>query len=419
MLLVLPIYALFPSPYTLFFLQALAGGAGAIVIFLLAKHLLRSELAATSLSLAYLLHPSLQRANLNLFQLGFHPDNFFPPLLLYSLYSLEKGRRYLATFFWLLALAVDERWAILLATLGLYLLLVKRERRFGTIMTALSILWFIAATKVIMPHFLRGQAPYYLLSFDQLLELRNLGLGNLASALIRYLLFLIGPLLLLPLADLPSLFIIMPMLLTFLAALSIQYHFPMNPASWHVNALLPIAFLSAILGMRRVMNLVKQPLKQHRLITLGPILVLLTTAFSTYWLGSLPFSRSIHPLRYAVDEEVAQSVKEVRALVPHEASLAASRYIGSNFTQQQTILLLLLRTRSSRQGTVARVMWRRAEYILIDINQHLRRGRLRTDRFDKGLLDLLLESEEYEVLYSDNNIWLFKKIAPTSYSRRG
>jgi hypothetical protein len=141
-------------------------------------------------------------------------------------------------------------------------------------------------------------------------------------------------------------------------------------------------------------------------------LVLLTTAFFTYWLGPLPFARTTHPLQYAVDEEVAQSVKEVRALIPQEASLSASWFIGSNFTQQRTILLL--QTKGWRQGTVDPAMWKRADYVLVDINPHLRNNRLWRDKFDRRLLNLLQRSEEYEVLYSKNNIWLFKKIAPTS-----
>lgn len=410
MILILPIYALFPTPYTLFFLQALAGGAGAFVIFLLAKDHLRSELAATCFALAYLLHPSLESANLNLFRWGFHPDNFFSPLLLCALYSFQKDKRYLAASFWVLALAVDEKYAILLIALGLYLLIVKREIRFGAIMTFLSIFWFITATQIVVPHFLGAKRPWYLSTIGEISKSES-GLGALALALVRYLLFVIGPLLLLPFADLPSLSVIVPTLLTYLVALASHCAAPMIPNSWHVNAVLPIVFLSAILGMQRLVRLAREPLGRDILITVGPLLVLIAVAFSAYWLGPLPLSRDLHPLRYAVDEEIAQSVKEVRSLIPHEASLAASRYIGSNFTQQRTILRL--RTRSSRFATVDLAMWRRADYILIDINPHLRKNLLWRDRFGKELLHFLQRSEDYKLLYSKNKIWLFKKIAPT------
>lgn len=414
MILVLPIYAIFPTTYTLFFLQALAGGAGAIVVFLLAKHYLRREMAATCFALAYLLHPSLGGANLNLFYYGFHPDAFFPPLVLYSLYSLQKGKPYLSAFFWVLALAVDEcKYSILLAAFGLYLLIVERRIKFGATMTTISILWFFIGTQVIVPHFLGGKTSWFFLSQDQLLGLLNLGLGNLALTLFKYVLFLIAPLLLLPLADLPSLSVIMPILLVYLAALSWPYDYPMVPNSWHVNAVLPIIFLSAILGMRNLLNLIKEPLKRSRAIIVGPLLVLLVTAFSIYWFGPLPFSRGIHPLRYAVDENIAQSVQEVRALISHEASLAASRYIGSNFTQQRILLPLARLPRDAFEGVVDPAMWKRADYILVDINPHFKGNRLWQDKASEQLLYFLQRSEDYEALYSKNDIWLFKKIAPT------
>lgn len=412
MIPVLPIYALFPTPYTLFFLQALAGGAGAFVVFLLARHYLRNELAATCFALAYLLHPSLEGANLNMFRWGFHPDNFFPPLLLYSLYSLQKGRRSLSLALWVLALAVDEKYAILLTALGLYLLIVKREIRFGATITTLSILWFAVATQVIVPHFLGAKAPWYILATGNS-ELPQGGIGALALAPIKYALFLISPLLLLPLADLASLFVITPTLLVYLAALASNYSFPLNPISWHVNAVLPIVFLSAILGMERLMGLAKKPLKKSKLITAGPLLALVATVFSAYWLGPLPFSRGIHPLRYAIDENIAQSVDEVRSLIPHEASLATSRYIGSNFTQQRTLLPLAALPRRALFEVVDLAMWKRADYILIDINPHLWGNRLWHDGSSEQLLYFLQRSENYEALYSKNNISLFKKIAPT------
>ena len=244
--------------------------------------------------------------------------------------------------------------------------------------------------------------------------------------MVRYILFLIGPLLFLPLADLPSLSPITPTLLVHLVVFASRYPPSMNPNSWHVNAVLPIVFLSAVLGMRNLLNLIKEPLKQSRLITVGPLLLLVATAFSAYWFGPLPFSRGIHPLRYAVDEDIAQSVKEVRSLIPHEASLAAARYVGSNFTQQRTLLRLATKRYEARFKTVDLAMWKRADYILLDTNPHLRgsrlwwdggsedlrRGHLWRGGGSQQLLYRLERSEDYELLYSKNNIWLFKKIAP-------
>lgn len=171
MVVVLPLYALFRHTYLLFFLQALAGGAGAILIFFLAKDILGSEFAATCLAISYLLHPSVQGATLNLLAYGFHPDNFFPPLFLSGFYFLRARKWGWCAFFLLLALAVQETYALLLMALGLYLYIREHERRVGTIIVLVSTVWFVVATWVIVPYFLRGTAPWYFAAIDRMGDL--------------------------------------------------------------------------------------------------------------------------------------------------------------------------------------------------------------------------------------------------------
>jgi len=408
MLFVLPIYALFPHTYVLFFLQALAAGLGAFAVFLLAREKLEDELAATCLALGYLLHPSLQGATLNLFDFGFHPGNLFPPLLLFSFYFLRKERYRYFTCFFLLALMVQETYTVSLAALGLYIFLTDAgKRRVGAAMLCASFLWFLIATQVVIPYFRALSPPQRLGPMEPVgTELLPALLGlfrqplSLYLDMLRhacyYLFYLLAPLSFLPLAHIPSLLALLPYLSVNLMALATNYSYPPLPNLWHVTPIIPFVFISAVLGGERLSRWAKGVRLKGRLSRAWPLLVLAASAFACYWYGPLPFSRSIHPDRYLVDEIAAKGVAEVKALIPQEASLAAERHIGSNFTQRRTLLML--------RGD----LWKRADYVLLNFNPRFGYISKRSRR----LVPILKKSPSYELIYAENNLRLFRHRPP-------
>lgn len=411
MLFVLPIYALFPHTCVLFFLQALAAGLGALAVFLLAGEKLENELAATCLALAYLLHPSLQGATLNLFALGFHPGNFFPPLLLFAFYFLLKERYRCFTCFFLLALMVQETYAVSLAALGLYIFLMDaRRRRVGAGMLCASFLWFLIANQVVIPYFRALSPPQ---PPEQLGAMEPIG-AELLPALFNlfrqplslylemlrharhYLFYLLAPLSFLPLAHIPSLLTLLPYLSVNLMALTADYSFPLRPDSWQVTPIIPFVFISAVMGGERLSRWALGGHLKGRLPRTWPLLVVAASALACYWYGPLPFSRAVPPNRYAVNEIAAKGVAEVKALIPPEASLAAEKHIGSKFTQRRTLLML-------RGDT-----WKRTEYVLLNFNPRFE-GIAQKSR---KLLPILEKSPSYELIYAENNIFLFRHRPP-------
>ena len=412
MLFVLPIYALFAHTYVLFFLQALAAGLGALAVFSLARERMKDELAATCLALAYLLHPSLQGATLNLFHLGFHPGHFFPPLLLFAFHFLLKERYRCFTWFFLLALMVQETYAVSLAALGLYTLLTDaRRRRVGATILCVSFLWFLIANQVVIPYFRAlspPQPPEQLgptqpvgaellpALFDLFRQPLSLYLEMLRHA--RHCLFyLLVPLAFLPLAHIPSLLTILPYLFVNLMALTADYSLPLLPNSWHVTPIIPFVFISAVLGAERLSRWAKGVHLKGRLLRTWPLLVLAVSVLACYWYGPLPFSRTVHPDRYVVDESAAKGVAEVKTLIPPEASLAAEKGIGSNFTQRRILLML------------RRDSWKGADYVLLNFNP--RYGGTISPR-NRELLPILEKSPCYELIYAENNILLFRQRLP-------
>jgi len=88
LLLFVPIFALFPHPLTLVFAQLfLTSVLAPLVIFKIAKLVLKSNLASTLISISYLLYPALGYLNT---QTGFHGVSVAIPFFLLSAYFIER-----------------------------------------------------------------------------------------------------------------------------------------------------------------------------------------------------------------------------------------------------------------------------------------------------------------------------------------
>jgi uncharacterized membrane protein len=150
-LLLLPIsllYLVYESPITLLVLQVVVIALGAWPAFLLARRHLQSEWAGVAFALAYLLAPALIGAALS----DFHAVSLCASLLLLALYLAHQRRfgPFLAVT--IVAMLCKEDIAALAFMLGLYLFIVLRERRYGMLVAALGMAWFVACTRWILPH---------------------------------------------------------------------------------------------------------------------------------------------------------------------------------------------------------------------------------------------------------------------------
>jgi len=394
LLLVFPFYALLPHAYTLFFLQAFMAGSGGLAIFLIARDKLQSKRMSTCLALSYLLYPPLQWSTLNHCTFGFHPENFFPPLLLFAVYFLENRRLRSFALFFLLALTVIEYYALLLACLGLYLLLFdKRNRRIGLVIFFLSTLWYVAATQWVIPYFNRGSAPIYYGALTSLTDaLRHpKSYLFLVIPLRDYLFRLLAPLLFLPLLNLPLLATTVPNLLINLFALTVNYTIPISGQSHHVSLMVPVVFLSAVTGVHNLLRHIGKQAFRPQLERYGSLVLLCTALFFNYWLGPLPFSRLVEVDQYQVNEAKTQTLREVKALIPQEASLCAD-WIAVHFARRKELYEFPVRV-----GKV--------DFVLIDLDQPFSYYPLEA----LPALERLKKSRNHELIYSKNNILLFRK----------
>lgn len=147
-LLLAPAYAVFPSPFTLLSLEALAVVAASVPLYKIARTSRLSRATSTLVALAYLNNPLLWRA----FFFDFHIEPF-APLLIFStvLAVLRKKWRWFYVLF-LLTLGIKEEMPLVLLGVAAFVLWFDRSAwRHAAAAGVLALAWGLLAFKVVMP----------------------------------------------------------------------------------------------------------------------------------------------------------------------------------------------------------------------------------------------------------------------------
>jgi len=155
--LMLPFYALMPTPATLQVLQAAVLASGVIPLYLIGKNRGLSGLSRTLLCALLLLFPAYAGGT----GYDLHENCFLTPLILWLFYAIEKKNIPLTAVAAVLTLGVKEDASVYVAVIGLYLL-VKTLLRLkkpdyhnlitGGALLAVSLLWFFAVTGYLAKH---------------------------------------------------------------------------------------------------------------------------------------------------------------------------------------------------------------------------------------------------------------------------
>lgn len=199
-----PLYLIYPRAELLLVLQSVWIGSGAIPAYLIAHRRLGSRLSACALALVYVLHPALQGANMY----EFHSLSLVAPVFLWLLNFLEKGS--LPGYFITLAvlLLCREDAALLACFVGLAAILApsaltaaedaisagaearekgeKRRRRMGVVTIGASVVYFVVVKLVFMtsPDILNsGKDAYSFAYYYEALIPPGTGMGGLLLSL--------------------------------------------------------------------------------------------------------------------------------------------------------------------------------------------------------------------------------------------
>ena len=126
LVLLVPLYWIWPAAGVLFFSQAAAIGAGAIPVFLYARTRLGNEWMSLALGAAYLMHPAVGWTNLE----NFHPDSYLGVFVGFAIWAALERRWKTYLVFVLLSLLVKEDASLVLVPLGIWVG-AKRDWKIG------------------------------------------------------------------------------------------------------------------------------------------------------------------------------------------------------------------------------------------------------------------------------------------------
>lgn len=143
------LYRIYPSVYWLFAVQAIALSVGAIPTWHLARQAGLKEGVANAIAAAYLLYPLI--FNLNLFD--FHPEVIALPLVLTAIWAARADQIGWFTLCIWIALGCRDALSLTIAAMGLWLWVFEKRRVCGAIAGLSGLVWFIIATRIILPHF--------------------------------------------------------------------------------------------------------------------------------------------------------------------------------------------------------------------------------------------------------------------------
>ncbi|MEB3282038.1 MAG: DUF2079 domain-containing protein [Lyngbya sp.] len=148
LLLWLPIYALFPSPVTLIFLQVTLVTAAGLVLYILARQHLEPPLSALIAVSFYAANAVIGPTLAN-----FHDVSQIPLFVFSLLLAMEKRKWWLFWLFALFILGVREDSGVVLFGVGVYMILSRRYPKQGIGVCILSFGYMILLTNLIMPLF--------------------------------------------------------------------------------------------------------------------------------------------------------------------------------------------------------------------------------------------------------------------------
>jgi uncharacterized membrane protein len=178
--LLVPLFAVFPSPVTLLVVQSVALALGAWPVYVLARRELENPGAALGFAALYLLYPAVGYLNL----LEFHPEALSTPALL-AAFAMMRSGRVAATAAWAaLALLGKEDVALVVGAMGLYALGARRlpaRFRMAAWLLGLAAASLALSFVVVKPRFASGAADY-----GRMYEAWGRTPGEVLGALLRH-----------------------------------------------------------------------------------------------------------------------------------------------------------------------------------------------------------------------------------------
>jgi uncharacterized membrane protein len=148
-----PFYKIYEGPEILLIGQALILGLGAWAVYLIAEKILKKKSISLIFALLYLFYFPVQRAVL----FDFHAVTLATTFFLFAIYFQEVKKWSWFFIFVLLALLTKEHIGLVVVFYGIYLLVIKKEKKTGLFTSFLGLIFFIVTVYVVIPYFRGGE----------------------------------------------------------------------------------------------------------------------------------------------------------------------------------------------------------------------------------------------------------------------
>lgn len=397
------------SPVPLLVAQALIVALGALPAFWLGRLWLRDDRLAVAAAAAYLLYVPLQWAVLT----DFHAVTLAAPLLMYAIWAAETHRDVVLGVTAGLALMSKEQVGLSIAMLGLWIAIRHRRRIAGAVLAVSALAWTAIAVLVIIPAAGSGLPAPFAERYGKFGATPAKAIvGAVTNPMdlittlggwsrLSYLLILLLPLLLLPLAApllavcaLPDL--LMNMLAEWWPNYSVEFHYAAVPS--------PYLIAAALLGLSHLREHGRPPWLGRVARASGGMALALVAAgvLATMIKGPLPWFQGVSaasPSRLAQYERTATSeaLDQAAALIPDDAIVSAGNSPGGHLSARTRILVFPAIDD--------------AEWVIVD--------RTRPDMYDRldprgfqAALDNLARRTDFRVVWNTGGVVVFHRVRP-------
>lgn len=409
------IYSFFLRPEILSALQSIAIASGCLPIYLIAKNRFNNSYLGVAFSISYLLHPIVTTGAM----LGYIPPVIGLPFLLSAFYYLEKDNY--AKFIFFIIIANMSKIDMVIATfiLGVILSFSKEQKKYGRIVSKISLIWLIIAMVfcVIYLKLINKPFPAPLLHFDKY--------GDRLIDALRF--FMNYPFLILKnIFNLNNMliyvFCYLPNIFSFF---SLRYILPIIPelgfllirnqhSSGHF-IILAFVFVGGIYGLEKIINIIGKvffkhsgrELKRSLLYKILGTIILFTALFQHYFikpkcdfsdnLGPIPFTKHFNFRFYKPTEHIMTGYKFL-SMIPSEASCLTQQSLATHLGRCRYV------GRFDRYSIRQAYSW---DYIFVDL---FKNDYYQIDKKEYFLtLKKFLEEKNYGVLCFEDGWLLLKK----------
>lgn len=397
-----PFYKLYEGPEILLIGQALILGLGALAIYLISQKVLKKNLISLIFSLTYLLYFSIQRAVL----FDFHSVTLATTFFLFALYFNLIKKSFWYFIFIFLCLLTKEHVGLVVFFLGIYLFIVKKEKRTGTATAVLGLVFFLATVYFIIPYF-RGNEHFASGYFNDI----NKRLPDIMKGGVAYVTMLINPLFYVLLSPLTLLISLPEWAINILSINSNQ-----RSIFFHYNSIITaFLFYSLILGFKNFNKIIKNKLIRGVVF----LIFISVNIYSIYLYNPVPYFVR-NPVRYSeVDKIKSKSIEYwVNKLKDENIKVSTTPKLAPFFTNRKYYYNFLYDSAYASMGQTKEDVikneidkYNLAEYIIINRPEI---GDLSKEGLPVKFYFNLLDDKNFQMIFTDEqgegSIEVYKKI---------